>query len=360
MQNKQELNKIELLFGSPVANWVTFALVILIGIYGSMYGDIMRKETFNFQNEIIRNGWLLLGITIFLGLVHTQCSNSIQNKRQAKLLSKTEEIYSLYRTMPAEGFLAEFSAIYKFCHETRNDLFSNTAYIEDDSAFAIRAILSGIISLTVAYEKHQKGARYGANLMLFLPTPNLNIDELRRLEGIMKFLSSGFNLARLKGALVLLPMMSISSDQNDFNATDDKLAASFALPVPNTEKDNVVDKYIALPGAPLAFLTNYTNQYGDISSLCSWMENEGDFRDATVLQVRRYFTSPEAAEVKSFLSHPLSNNQGSIGVLNIHKNRIGLLNDQEQRNQFTHVMSPIFEILSEVLSAHLQRFPFSI
>ena len=82
------------------------------------------------------------------------------------------------------------------------------------------------------------------------------------------------------------------------------------------------------------------------------MDNRGDFTAAIRKDVKDYFGSDAAKEIKSFASFPLAS---SSSVLNIHSNAPNILSDSIKRNLYQHVMTPIFSALEEIINIYVTK-----
>ena len=266
------------------------------------------------------------------------------------LISQTERIENLIRTMPPEAFLKEFSETFQRCNQLTKEYIKSSERDKDTTEYMIRTVLSGIITLAQLFDKGDKSARYAANIMLFEQYGAHN--PIFENENNVKFLSHGADLKKLKGLLVLNKKLSATSEEKYPEEDSDIANEGVILPVPN-DHININHKYVVLPGAPLAFLTYKANQYSDPDTLDNWMKEEGDFLKATRKEVKDYFASDCANFIKSFVSLPIPSKSESVvqptAILNIHKNETNLLDEQDQLESFTLIMCPFFDILNELL-----------
>lgn len=353
------LNLFEKIFSGPATSFAAWAGVVISGWQGSMYGNEFAKNIWNINSSHVLTIWIVLGLTAVLSLFHSIASNSVDEKHKeaylknaAQLSVRTDQIYDLYRTMPPEGFLIAYSNMYKTCKETVDQLKSRSSVTKVEIELAIRHILFSICALTKTYDKAIGDVRYAANIMLFTDGYKTNTASIPTAQQMLKFLAAGTDILTLKGILVLLPSLTTSTT-GALPIPDDQITSALALPVPNASKDPSTQKFIALPGAPLSLLENYTNQYRDTDMMGTWMASEGDFTIALKNEVNAYFSSPAANSIKSFVSFPLPfASTNPHAVLNIHCDVIGILDDKVKRNLFEHVMTPLFSALWEVVDTY--------
>ena len=91
--------------------------------------------------------------------------------------------------------------------------------------------------------------------------------------------------------------------------------------------------------------------YSDTRKLAEWCRKEGDFSPSLCMDIEQYFQSERATKLRSFASIPLidSSSNGRIGVLNIHRNNTGLLEEREPVKIFYPLMQPFIYLLKELI-----------
>jgi hypothetical protein len=90
--------------------------------------------------------------------------------------------------------------------------------------------------------------------------------------------------------------------------------------------------------------------------LGDWCRRDGDFPESTALQIETYFAGERARNIRSFVSVPLKTLAGTtLGVLNIHRNQPGLLEQREPAQQFAPLVSPFVFVLVRLLTVLEER-----
>jgi hypothetical protein len=166
------------------------------------------------------------------------------------------------------------------------------------------------------------------------------------------FCDEGVGIEHLRGVLEL--QVSLSAVASDANAAPDPRMTPIVLPIP---KQSLVNgKYKVIPGAPLAFVDDEPDIYTHTNLLAQWCEENGDFTQQVVQQIRDYFAT---SHVRAFVSIPLSDTEGAVGdaephnpcaVLNIHATRGGLLRgESEPLAHFVQILRPFKRFIVELL-----------
>jgi len=273
---------------------------------------------------------------------------------QNQLVRQAEQLEKMIRTMPPAKFLATFS---DFCHAV-DKLAVVGAVAADHGDIAdleqsIRSALSAIAGLARIFDGDFPSHRYAANVMIFVPTSEMDEQYRTELErGKLKFCEDDFSVSTLMGVLDLVPELSAEWDKD----SKDERITSIALPVPKRPKDK--DLYKALPGAPRAFWDNAPDIYFDLDQLMQWCEDEGDFTATVKGKIRAYFEENKD-HVSSFISIPLQvdvavsgENQHPFAVLNVHCGRPGLLRrEPEAVGNFVMIATPLLINLRRLLYA---------
>jgi len=100
----------------------------------------------------------------------------------------------------------------------------------------------------------------------------------------------------------------------------------------------------------MAFCSGALEAYLDTRTLGDWCRREGDFPESTAQALEDYFNTPRAQSVRSFVSIPITPLNGQpIGILNIHRNKPGLLQEKQPAQQFAPLVTPLIFILIGLL-----------
>ncbi len=302
--------------------------------------------------------WIKIGslsLCLITFLPSQYAINKDRKRTDDNLFQQANRLENLIKTMPPEAFLSEFAEIFQKCRNFYKEIQENDKKTAQEVELIIRMILGSILALVKLFDKSSKETRYAANIMLFEGDLGKKSEErIKFLGENIKFITKDIDIKKLHGVLILETDLSVNSENHGEYSPDSDLPQSIILPVPQERKDMLS----ALPGAPKAFLTHLPNQFLDVNDLHSWMKEEknGDFLQSTVAEVKEYFTSEAAKNIKSFISVPLPSKNGvsdrdhtPIAVLNIHKNEINLFGEQKQLNNFTCVMEPFFDMIKELI-----------
>ena len=187
--------------------------------------------------------------------------------------------------------------------------------------------------------------------MEFKATKNLTTTAAKDISKRLKFCEPELAIHKLLGVLDLQCDLSATIDSE--SEADSSLTA-FALPIPKEHKvDGSGGKplFRILPGGPFAFVSREPDIYADTSELLDWCREYGDFTANVTEQIKSYFSSSEAENVKSFISLPLISEEGQdpVGVLNIHRDKPGLLTDEARGTHFALVIRPLQNMLIMLL-----------
>ncbi len=185
--------------------------------------------------------------------------------------------------------------------------------------------------------------------MLFRSSDSFGDEEIKRLRGILRFSSEETDLRALRGVLELECSLS-TTNQSGIPLEKDPDLVPIALAVPKIDRDANTGRWRVLPGAPMALCRGSLEAYKDTHTLGDWCRREGDFSESVSQSVDAYFRSPASQRDRSFVSIALKPFEGeSVGVLNIHRDQIGLLGEKEPAQQFFPLVSPFIFMLIEML-----------
>lgn len=383
VQMKNIKNYAERLFLWPLFGGITTIFGVIAGYLGSHYDkevssalypwfwtvEATEKLIFSSEATFFWVFVLLFGAS-FTGTFWAQARSS--NRATAELQAatnqvsgkadslneKTEVLDGLIRqlyTLPPKGFLESYGNAIRMANEAFFDTQGADA-TEEDIALAIRVQLALILQLASGFDDDGEKSEYGCNLMAFLPSGLISEANARKIDSRMKFVETGVTVTRLKGALVLIQPLSVSSSA--LEGPDPKLS-QFALPVLDLPLDAVTSEQgkSILPGAPLAFARRAETA---IESLDDWFERTAPFSEKIRGELKRFFEDQKDV-LQSFISIPLyaeptanGEDQEPIGVLNIHRNMPNKLL-AEKLELFAPLVTPIAILLGRLLSAYSQK-----
>jgi hypothetical protein len=182
-------------------------------------------------------------------------------------------------------------------------------------------------------------AQYGANLMVARSIGDLEQDADLRTS--LRF----FDLTKEQTAT----LRAVLAMEERFVVTDagakPRQVPRISLPVPSAPYDDR-KRWLALPGAPMTFLTDEPAVHQNLEQFVSDCEEFGDFRPSAIASMRSYFEG-DAASVRSFASYKV----GDLAVLNIDCSEGFLLGDEEEFiASFTALLLPTQLVLADLVA----------
>lgn len=368
----------ERLFLWPLFGGITTIWGLITGYLGSHYDnevwsapyplfwpvETAEKITFSFPATLFAASALLFGVS-FAATLWAQARSSRRATAELRaatenvsvkadsLKEKTEDLDGLIRqlyTLPPKGFLVSYGDAIRMANEAFFDIEDGAT--EEDIGLAIRMHLALILQLASGFDDDGEKSEYGCNVMIFVPAAGLDDDAARKIDARMKFVEPGVTVKRLKGALVLLRPLSVSSSA--LKGPDPKLT-QFALPVLDLPLDASSEQARAiLPGAPLAFARR---SEAAIESPDDWLERSTPFSENIRRDLKKFFEEQKGV-LQSFISIPLYGQSGAnggdeepIGILNIHRSVPNRLL-AEKLELFAPLLTPIVILLGRLLSEY--------
>lgn len=340
----------------PVVVAVYVGLTIVAGLLASAEPDkIMNAFPFYWKRGpwswFAFTFWGTVGLAACLYWVRTQSADSARERAQEELRREARELKAnsqdlaqLMRTMPPRNFLSLFNNVLTIQLMVVDQLerSDKAELTTDEVARVIRTVLEGVITLAKRFDESAEGVVYGANVMRYIPTKDRPTTDVERYAEALRFCPPELSIQRLAGVLHVDPTFSASTSDNVSGAVDPDLPA-FALPFP-ADVRNGDGKWRILPGAPLAFHRAQCGEpgydgYADTHTLSEWCRTEGAFDPQVVEKLDQYFNS--APLIRSFSSIALkAPNDQPQGVLNIHRNTVGVLRETGAAGHFYELMGP--------------------
>jgi hypothetical protein len=335
---------------------ITWLIIIAGGLFGLFAEDIKNAWPFHWVNlrwhisQPVLWSWLVAVVTAILFFFRQQADDEKREQAQQDLVDQAKELERLVRIMPPIKFLDSFATLYQNLDESaEGSLGSPQPPFEIDVVEkGVRVALSAIATLARIFDGDRPLERYAGNVMLFKESKTMSDAEATEITKYLKFCEHGVSIRNLSGVLILEPALSTTTTVDAFSP--DATLAKFALPVP--VKSKAGDRYIVLPGAPLAFIENRPDVHEDFSRLRQWCEQNGDFTQSVKDELSDYLAS-QVGHMQSFISIPLSlPTKSPFAILNVHSRRTGLLRDHPDAvQQFVVIIKPLQAILIKLLLA---------
>jgi hypothetical protein len=358
------LQKFRPVISSTTYATVTTVLAVMAGLLGSVY----ETEVVNSFPLVLSgpwDGWSVRAVVFWASVLvfaamffFRQWSDDISRDRLVNAATAAEEntsrIEALVQTLPPRAFQTQLAEMYVTVHDALDSVVvrSVRSFVgTEDLVSVIRSLLHSVASLAALYDDQpmtDRGAAvYSANVMLFVPRQPNGSPFPPGLK--LLFQPEEYDRGRLKGALVLRQDLSSTS----LEAAVDSAVPTIALPVPEVAERG--GRWIALPGAPRAFLVGEADGYADTQTIAEWAERKGDFPPSVQDALRSYFSDGEGRGIRSFISRPIGLSGDGVtplGVLNIHANRPNLLGPNvEKRQIFQALLTPILVELADAIQA---------
>ena len=337
---------------TPIA-LMNAALLPALGIFATFYYEILQTDQWGWQHFVF---WA--GVALFI--ISFSFRQGAANRFQNKLVTRSKDLETAILTMPPEGFMAIYGRVYLETHKIYKTGCETELITKAELEVLIRAVLSGIITLTMKFDKRSENDKgeYHANIMFFCDVYKKDEERKKELEKSMMFQGASLDLDKLQGALYLENKLSTNSKTDQPDVDDTIQSLKLALPVPSDKTSQHSNKIHVLPGAPYAFITGKTsrlNRFSKTSDLYEWMDREGDFNNSIMNEVKEYFKDKKN-DVKSFVSIPLLDEEDkTVAVLNIHKTTESLLENDKKLQIYYDTMKPMLIILSELVIRWAQK-----
>lgn len=339
----------------PSVSTIITLLTIFTGLFGSIHG-LQLIEHFPFTSSFDHNTgevifWMLAILTSTIYFLH----QSSKDKQRDNLVN---HLINAVSTIPPKDFLLLFHRLYLDTKKVIKNYFDTSEETKkEDIEALIRLVLNALLTLVNKFDRANDGTQYGLNIMIFQDFSKKDINPEKYKNNIL-FIENETDINKLHGVLELNIQFSVSSISTDeSNNNNDANLRPITLPIPKESKVSVGNNYSktlsrVLPGAPIAFVENKMSRFTDSTKIVEWCENEGDFTFKVKTQIEQYFCKDNYYYMKSFLSLPLPNYSSSMkGVLNIHSNQKGLL-ENENIKQFIIIVDPFLQELINLIDVY--------
>lgn len=346
-------------------------LVTLVGLLagglGSVYSNQIRNawplywgsEGWSGISPYAVAFWLAVAAFGVLFFGRQWAADKARHVSQTQLVDNAKTLEELVRTLPPKGFLTQVAGAFEISRSALLDVVVREEATRTDFEHAVRIVLGNIVNLARYFDGSPNGVDYAANIMLYEPFDGLESEALAQKRDGLMFFPADMDIGTLRGRLCLLQAFSVSTLAKRVSDPDPRLV-EFSLPVPEALYSDIESRRCrVLPGAPYAaFVDGRMSAFSDTSDLVKWCEDTGDFTPSLRSEIRQYFDSERGREVRSFFSlaiwfNPESLESGDpppLGVLNIHRTREGLLDDELQAELFLPLITPFLYLLADFLS----------
>lgn len=317
---------------------VVTLLVVLAGAGASLFTEGIRNNALNLIPAADSGSgavifWLMLFITLILVFANQRGvlkKTSREQEHMSSSLAKLDSAVKRLNTLPSEQFLPSF-------HDSFREALAMTLLVlDDDDACvediekAIRGVLGAIAESARDFDGVGSAVNYGANVMLFRSR-----DEPSTLSSRWSLVDVGPSHAEYLGVLELYKVLSTCTASP---GEPDARTPEISLPVPSEVEEyydeaNARMSSVLLPGAPAAFMKRSFESYSSRGAFLKSLLATGVDR-AQVRRLRDYFESGAGKSIESFASIAIvgpklakDEEPEPVGVLNIHSERAGLMED---------------------------------
>jgi len=281
-----------------------------------------------------------------------------QTARQEEGVNQVAEII---RTMPPEGFLDDYAALFLGLSEATDECLRRTPGPTPEQVLAqLREVLQAIATLARRFDRGEASERYAANVMVFYGAGFLCLPANAGLRASIEQTmldDADVDLEKLAGVLYLSAELSGSTD----DATDpgeqgiqrDAYIQNLSLAIRSPDKH--AGRYRILPGAPLAFSTHAYSGLADTLTFTDWARTHLDFKIETVERVQKYIS--EHPQIRSFQNHAVFRpgswaddvEDSPIAVVNVHSSRPDLLSGGREE-LFPAMIMPLLRLVSLLIT----------
>lgn len=332
-------------------------VIVVAGVCASLFTESIRTIGASWipAPDDAAGGWLFW-LMVFLAALLFWVNHAALTHKSEKARMDLETAVKRLNTIPSEIFLPTYTRCWKqaasitlacIAAKSRNGLK------RDDVEEAIKAVQLAILESAKDFDNADGASDYSANIMLWR-------DQSKELErnDALSIVQVAPGDPMIAGVLELIPTLSVVVKGGEKNSkppeSADTLTRPILLPIPeghaNFLDDAGVEKLVLLPGAPFAFATGRCTVFPSMQEFIEILRNGTTLDERVKRRVTQYFTEGEGKHVRSFASFAiLSGHALPLGVLNLHSNRPGLLEDNGE-TLFAPVLSPFLTLLSVLLS----------
>jgi hypothetical protein len=271
-----------------------------------------------------------------------------REKAQQLLISEANRLQDLIQTLPPAGFLSEFDRVLSLAQNAVAKLASSPERTAQTVDHTIRVVLDSVVTLAKLFDGSPYGVTYAGNIMLFRETEKMSDEDLTEIRKRLHFVDDDLDIHNLLGVLDLEISLSTTTEAR---GESDTSLVPLALPLPSAARTADGRRWRVLPGAPMAFYTRILEAYVDAATLGKWCREQGDFTESVCCAIEAYFGSPAGMQVRSLAAVTLERADQSqpIGVLNLHRDRPGLLEKRQAGEQFFPLMRPFRSLCIQLL-----------
>lgn len=153
-------------------------LVLIAGLYGSIYADLIKSSFpltyFSSIHPLYLPWifWILVIVSAGLFFIHQKSADSKHDEEQDKLLQGVDTVEQLIKTLPPKQFLNDYAELFDEVFSEYKSFISNKNQ-KEAMELSIRRVLRIIAVLAQNYDDELMEVEYGANIMFYIPLSNV-------------------------------------------------------------------------------------------------------------------------------------------------------------------------------------------
>jgi hypothetical protein len=335
-----------LLFAGAVSQFYSTEIKDASPLAGLSGADIWAPHAF----------WVSVVLTVIFGTAHYSAGGRLRTNDVRTIKEHTGELVEQLRTQPPARFMREYGRLCDLMMKAYTDAI--TSQSPEKCRVAVGSALYAAAELARIADRGEADEVYSANVMHYRAASELSpVHEWTPEE--RSLYPEGFLPARIRGALLLDPLLSTST-----LLKGSPVAAlreiRIVLPDPPSDRVQLAERagrYRMLPGAAAALHLGGFFHVPDTRNMRETMKDAFRIEEAVIARSEEYFREGEGRGVLSLVSMPLFKSAGSsrgprIAVLNIESARGNIFDGRKDRmEQFGLALAPVRFVLWMMLGS---------
>lgn len=330
------MKALQRIFASPIAGFALAAVVVLLGAMASLWAEAIRSTPpLSWVYSPDGLPWIRT-VTFWVLLIAWAIGLWLRQEGIAAREAQSEaHLERIILRAPSREVYAMSQACSHLAWECRRTAKAAPPGQQIDTAIEqIPTILLELARFARSFAG--SSATYGANLMI-AHKPDAAPDGW---ESRLRF----FDLDQENRDNIAYILAMNEDLIASTSAADARVVPTICLPVP-LQVTNDQGRWLALPGAPMTFMTGEPGIHVDLDEFVADCTRFGDFRPSTLEAIRQYFAN-EGSTIRSFASFRVTD----WAVLNIDSSESHLLGQEpEFYPTFTALIEPTLLLLADLL-----------
>lgn len=344
---------------------LTTLAIVFAGVCASLFTNSIRNTATDLipKESDALGGWIFWLAVFTAGLLFW-VNHAALTRKSDKARMDLETAVKRLNTIPSEIFLPTYSRCWnQAAGVTFTCIAASKSSVlkRSDVESAIQTVQYAILETAKDFDGASEAADYSANIMLWR-----NSGEKPESENALSVVRVAPEDPSIAGVLELIPRLSvIVKGQRNLGSiatgATDTLTKPILLPVPEDQEkfldDKGREKLVLIPGAPLAFKTGSCAVFPTMQEFIALLRDGTTLDDRVKRRITHYFTDGEGKHIRSFASFAILSGRSAaelpIGVLNLHSNCAGILEDNGE-TLFAPVLAPFLSLLAVLLALRSQ------